>query len=81
MRAFNPWVGAAASVAVMLLPFVHWWVPGIVTPSTAWAAIGSIVTVLGIITIGRPVIRVGYEKWLELRAHCGHVERPCCGTA
>ena len=58
----HPWTGGwiALFVVVALVPV------GYCQHNISWAALaGAIVAVLGVLTIGRPILRLGYKEWLK----------------
>lgn len=65
--AFNPWLFASIALAVLLLGGLGWRMTGRpVSVSAALAAYGAFMACCGVVTIGRPMIRVGgYRAWHE----------------
>ncbi len=59
MRKFDPRLMLLLAAIAMLVPFGVKGIPG----PTIWAAIGSIICVLGVLSVGRPVLRQGYYAW------------------
>lgn len=62
LRAFSPWLGVWLSVPLLI---GAWWIGSPGNLAKWFAATGSIVAVLGVLTLGRPVIRLGYREWFK----------------
>lgn len=60
-RAFNPWAGVVPSAVVILGAVL---LPG-VPRAAPLAAAGAIVAAIGVLTLGRPIVRLGYKQWRE----------------
>ena len=57
--AFPSWVGIPFAGLVALVAWKFQ------THSVSFAAAGAVIAVLGVLTIGRPIFRLGYSEWLK----------------
>lgn len=59
IKKFPPWSGLPIALICVLIAW------SINHHEKSFAATGAVIAVLGVLTIGRPIIRMGYGRWFS----------------